>query len=358
MPSRTAIQVSSFGNSSRPHFAVAAKAGEENRRAEVSTTATTALNPSDRVDVVSQETGSGAVPTLGKGGQPHGKAAQQDPAWVRLLLIAAAFAVVGLLIIVPVVHVFYQALKPGLAQYFHNLFDDRYTRHAIMLTLIVAPIAVVVNVIFGVAAAWAIARFRFPGRTLLTAMIDLPFSISPVVAGLMILLIFGRQGLLGPWLMGHGIQVAFALPGLILATTFVTLPFVARELLPVMEAIGDEEETAAVSLGANAWQMFWRVTLPNIKWGLLYGVILCNARAMGEFGAVYVVSGHVTGRTDTMPLRVEKLFQDSDNPASFAVASVLTLLALVTLFVKVILERKTARELAEAAQLRTPGGEA
>ena len=281
----------------------------------------------------------------------------KDPAWVRVLLIGAAVGVVGLLIVVPVVHVFYQALKPGVAQYFHNLFQDRDTRHAVLLTLIVAPIAVVLNVVFGVAAAWCIARFRFPGRTLLTAFIDLPFSISPVVAGLMILLIFGMQGFLGPWLRENHIRIVFAIPGLILATTFVTLPFVARELLPVMEAIGDEEEIAAVSLGANAWQMFWRVTLPNIKWGLLYGVMLCNARAMGEFGAVYVVSGHITGRTDTMPLRVEKLFQDSDNPASFALASVLTSLALLTLAIKVILERKTARELAEASRLRNPGGE-
>jgi sulfate transport system permease protein len=256
------------------------------------------------------------------------------------------------------VHVFYQALRPGLRQYLANLVDDADTRHAMLLTLTVVPVAVAANVVFGVAAAWAIARFRFPGRTLLTAFIDLPFAISPVVAGLMILLIFGMQGFLGPWLREHDIRIVFALPGLILATTFVTLPFVARELLPVMEAIGDEEEIAAVSLGAGAWQLFWRVTLPNIKWGLLYGVILCNARAMGEFGAVYVVSGHIAGRTDTMPLRVEKLFQDYDNPASFAVASVLTFLALVTLAVKVVLERKTHRDLAEAAELRHTGGEA
>jgi sulfate transport system permease protein len=262
------------------------------------------------------------------------------------------------LIVVPVVHVFYQALRPGLGTYFANLFDNPDTRHAVLLTLIVAPVAVVANVVFGVAAAWAIAKFRFPGRTLLTALIDLPFAVSPVVAGLMILLIFGMQGFIGPWLRAHDIRIVFALPGLILATTFVTLPFVARELLPVMEAIGDEEETAAVSLGAGGWQLFWRVTVPNIKWGLLYGVILCNARAMGEFGAVYVVSGHIAGRTDTMPLRVEKLFQEYDNPASFAVASVLTLLALITLFVKVWLERKTQRDLVEAAELRNVGGEA
>jgi sulfate transport system permease protein len=282
----------------------------------------------------------------------HRAAARQDPAWVRYLLTLSAVGVVGVLIVVPVAHVFYQALKPGWATYWHNLTGDAETRHAIMLTLIVAPTAVVANVIFGVAAAWAIARFRFPGRTLLVSLIDLPFAVSPVVAGLMLLLIFGMQGVLGPWLRAHDIRIVFALPGLILATMFVTLPFVARELLPVMEAIGDEEEVAAVSLGANAWQMFWRVTLPNIKWGLLYGVILCNARAMGEFGAVYVVSGRIERQTYTMPLRVEKLFQDYDNPASFAVASVLTLLALVTLVVKVVLEHKTQGELAEVAALR------
>jgi sulfate transport system permease protein len=284
--------------------------------------------------------------------------ARHDPLWVRVLLIGGALAVVGVLIIVPIVSVFMQAFADGWATYWKNLLQDPHTTHAILLTLTVAPIAVVCNVIFGVAAAWAIARFRFPGRTLLTAMIDLPFSVSPVVAGLMILLISGRTGFLGPWLRDHDIQIAFALPGLILATTFVTMPFVARELLPVMEAIGSEEETAAVSLGSNAWQLFWRVTVPNIKWGLLYGIILCNARAMGEFGAVYVVSGHIAGKTDTMSLRVEKLFQESNNPGSFAVASVLTLLALVTLAIKVVLERKTKRELAEAAELRNVGGEA
>jgi sulfate transport system permease protein len=255
----------------------------------------------------------------------------------------------GVLIVVPVVNVFYQALAPGLSAYLSNLFNDANTRHAILLTLIVAPVAVAANIVFGVAAAWAIARFRFPGRTVLTTLIDLPFSVSPVVAGLMLVLLFGMQGHFGPWLREHDLKVIFAWPGLILATTFVTLPFVARELIPVMEAIGSEEEVAAISLGANAWQMLWRVTLPNVKWGLLYGVILCNARAMGEFGAVYVVSGHIAGRTDTMPLRVEKLFQDYNNPASFAVASLLTLLALVTLALKVAIGRKTRRDLAASA---------
>jgi sulfate transport system permease protein len=208
-----------------------------------------------------------------------------------------------------------------------------------------------------VAAAWAIARFQFPGRTFLITLIDLPFSVSPVVAGLMLVLIFGLQGYLGPWLQAHNIKIIYALPGLILATCFVTLPFVARELIPVMEAIGSEEEIAAVNLGANGWQIFWRVTVPNIKWGILYGVILCNARAMGEFGAVHVVSGHTAGGNDTMPLRVEKLIQEFNMPGAFAVASVLTMLALVTLFAKVVLERKTKHDLAQAARWDAPAEE-
>jgi sulfate transport system permease protein len=270
----------------------------------------------------------------------HTPLARNDPLLVRWGLTAAALLVLGVLVIVPLVHVFVQAFGDGALAYWRSLVDDRDTRHAILLTLTVAPIAVLVNLIFGVAASWAIARFRFPGRTLLITLIDLPFSVSPVVAGLAFVLLFGLQGYFGPWLRDHGLKVVFATPGLILATSFVTFPFVARELIPVMEVIGPDEELAALSLGANGWQMFWRVTLPNIKWGVLYGVILCNARAMGEFGAVYVVSGHVAGRTDTMPLRVEKLFQEYNSPGSFAVASVLTLLALVTLVAKVGLERK------------------
>jgi sulfate transport system permease protein len=295
--------------------------------------------------------------TEGKGLAPPNRTrrAQQDPWWVRWTLIALAVLIVCVLVVVPVINVFWQALADGPRVYWDSLVKDSDTRHSIFLTLIVAPSAVVFNVVFGIAAAWAIARFRFPGRTLLISLIDLPFAVSPVVAGLSILLLFGMQGYFGPWLREHGIKIVFALPGLILATMFVTVPFVARELIPVMEALGPDEELAAISLGASGWQTFWRVTLPNIKWGLLYGIILCNARAMGEFGAVYVVSGHVSGRTDTMPLRVEKLFQDGNNTASFALASLLTLLALVTLVVKTLLERKAQHDLEEANRLSGGG---
>jgi sulfate transport system permease protein len=269
---------------------------------------------------------------------------RQDPFWVRWTLTLLAAAVVAVLIVIPVVHVFAGALSDGAATYWQNLFGDPDTRHSILLTLTVVPGALAANIVFGLAAAWAIARFHFPGRTMLTAMIDLPFSVSPVVAGLMFVLIFGLQGYLGPFLQAHDVKILFATPGLILATAFVTFPFVARELIPVMQAIGDEEETAAVSLGADGWQMFRRITLPNIKWGLLYGIVLCNARAMGEFGAVYVVSGHIAGQTDTMPLRVEKLFQEYNLPGSFAVASLLTLLAVLTLVAKVFLEARVPSE--------------
>ena len=269
--------------------------------------------------------------------------ARSDHWLVRGGLTLATLAIVGVLIVVPLVNVFVQAFGAGVRAYFVSLFGDPDTRHAILLTLTVAPVAVALNLVFGVAAAWTIARFRFPGRTLLTTLIDLPFSVSPVVAGLVFVLLFGFQGHLGVWLRDRGYQVIFAAPGLVLVTAFVTFPFVARELIPVLEAVGPEEELAARSLGASGWQMFWRVTLPNIKWGVVYGVILCNARAMGEFGAVYVVSGRITGQTDTMPLRVEKLFQEYDTPAAFALASVLTLLALVTLFVKVGIEHRIGK---------------
>jgi sulfate transport system permease protein len=265
---------------------------------------------------------------------------RQDPWYVRWTLISATLAIVGLLVVVPVVHVFWLALGNGVGAYVDALIGDPHTAHAILLTLTVAPVAVAANLVFGVAAAWCIARFRFPGRSLLVSLIDLPFSVSPVVAGLLFVLLFGMQGYFGPWLREVGYQVVFAPPGLVLATCFVTFPLVARELIPVLEAAGPDEDLAAVSLGATGWQMFWRVTLPNIKWGLVYGVILCSARAAGEFGAVYVVSDHVAGKTDTMPLRIERLFEDGNLPASFAVASLLTLLALVTLGVKVAVERK------------------
>lgn len=278
-----------------------------------------------------------------------GRGSHTEPAWVRYLLITIAVSIMAVLVIIPVVNVFYQALANGVGTYREQLLEDPDTQHAIWLTLTLVPIAVTINTVFGVAVAWAVTRFRFPGRTILTSVIDLPFAVSPVVAGLMILLMFApRTGLFGPWLDSQGIQITFSWPGIVLATTFVTLPFVARELIPVMEALGADEEIAAVSLGANGWQLFWRITLPNIKLGLLYGVILCNARAMGEYGAVHVVSGHIAGQTDTMPLRVEKLFQESNNPGSFAVASVLTLLALVTLGVKTLLEHQTHKLLAKS----------
>ncbi|TMA78218.1 MAG: sulfate ABC transporter permease subunit CysW [Deltaproteobacteria bacterium] len=285
-------------------------------------------------------------------------AAHEDPPAVRIALIATALLIMGVLIVVPLVNVFYQALAGGLRLYFENLLGDPDTLHSVKLTLIVAPAAVLANIVFGVAAAWAIARFKFPGRALLTAFIDLPFAVSPVVVGLFLVLIFGLQGFLGPWLRAHDIKVIFAIPGLIIATAFVTFPVVARELIPLMEAIGADEEIAAVSLGARGWQMFRRVTLPNIKWGLLYGIILCNARAMGEFGAVAVVSGRISGQTDTMPLRVEKLFQEYNMPGAFAVASVLASLAVVTLLVKSALEWKTRSDLAAAAREASEGGQA
>jgi sulfate transport system permease protein len=271
-----------------------------------------------------------------------------------MTLVAAAVAIVGGIIVVPLASVFFEAFAEGPAAWWQAIAHDPDTRHAIWLSLTVAPVAVAINTVFGIAAAWLVARFRFPGRSLLVTFFDVPFSVSPVVAGLALVLIFGRQGLLGPTLEWLAVKVIFAWPGLVLATTFVTLPLVVRELIPVMEAIGPDEELAAVSLGASGWQVFWRVTLPNIRWALLHGIVLANARAMGEFGAVYVVSGHIAGATDTMPLRVEKLFQEYRTPASMAVASVLACLALVTLVVKTVIERRIeaeARELEAARSL-------
>jgi sulfate transport system permease protein len=281
--------------------------------------------------------------------------AHDEPPAVRLALIGTAVTIMAFLVVVPLVYVFVGAFADGVRTYWDNLAHDPDTLHSIVLTLTVAPIAVVLNLVFGLAAAWAIARFRFPGRALLTSLIDMPFTVSPVVVGLFLLLLFGRQGYFGSWLQAHGVQIVFAWPGLVLATCFVTFPVIARELIPLMEELGADEEIAAVSLGARAWQLFGLVTLPNIKWGLLYGVILCNARAMGEFGAVFVVSGHIAGRTDTMPLRVEKLFQEYNMPGAFAVSSVLAMLALVTLFAKTALEWRTRQELAAAARDRSGG---
>lgn len=269
--------------------------------------------------------------------------ATSEPAWVRRLLITGALLFLGFFIVLPLAAVFAQALAKGFGPYFAS-FTDPVTLASIRLTFIAAGIAVPLNLIFGVCAAWAIAKFDFVGKNLLNTLIDLPFSVSPVISGLIYVLLFGLQGLLGPWLDDHNIKIIFAVPGIVLATIFVTVPFVARELIPLMEAQGRTEEEAALVLGASGWQTFWRVTVPNVKWGLLYGVILCNARAMGEFGAVSVVSGHIRGETNTMPLHVEILYNEYNFVAAFAVASLLTLLALVTLVLKAWVEWNSARQ--------------
>jgi len=267
---------------------------------------------------------------------------------VRWLLIGVALAFLALFLLAPLAAVFTQAFRKGFQAYIAALTEpDALT--AIRLTLLVAVIAVPANLVFGVSAAWAIAKFNFRGKAVLITLIDLPFAVSPVIAGLIYVLIFGLQGWLGPWLRDHDIQIIFAVPGIVLATIFVTFPFVARELIPLMQAQGKEEEEAARVLGASGWQIFWRVTLPNVKWGLLYGVILCNARAMGEFGAVSVVSGHVRGLTNTMPLHVEILYNEYNFAAAFAVASLLALLALVTLVLKSLVEWKARRQQGEVA---------
>jgi len=260
-----------------------------------------------------------------------------EPGWVRYALIAVALVFLTLFLFVPLVAVFTEALKKGWDVYKEAVIDAD-ALSAIKLTFIAAGIAVPLNLVFGVAAAWTIAKFEFPGKSLLLSLIDLPFSVSPVIAGLIYVLLFGSQGWFGPWLMDHDIKILFAVPGIVLATIFVTFPFVARELIPLMQAQGSEEEEAALVLGASGWKTFFKVTLPNIKWGLLYGVILCNARAMGEFGAVSVVSGHIRGETNTMPLQVEILYNEYNFTAAFAIASLLALLALVTLAVKTFIE--------------------
>jgi sulfate transport system permease protein len=262
-----------------------------------------------------------------------------EPAPVRWLLIAIAVSFIGLFVAVPLWAVFSQAFAKGLGPYLRAIFAPE-ARDAIRLTLLTASIAVPLNVLFGVAASWLIANFRFRGRDLLVTLIDLPFAVSPVISGLIFVLLFGSHGLFGAHLQAHDIHIIFAVPGIVLATTFVTFPFVAREVLPHMESQGNSEEEAALTLGANGWQLFFRVSLPKIKWSLLYGVILCNARAMGEFGAVSVVSGHIRGVTDTMPLEVEILYNEYNFVGAFAVASLLTLLALITLVVKKVAERE------------------
>jgi sulfate transport system permease protein len=267
--------------------------------------------------------------------------ATTEPLWVKALLTATAVGFMALFLVLPLAVVFSQALEKGWAAYVAAL-SEPLALSALKLTLVTAGVAVPLNLVFGVAAAWAIAKFEFPGKNVLITLIDLPFAVSPVISGLVFILIFGRSGVLGPFAESQGLKILFAVPGLILATVVVTFPFVARELIPLMQAEGTEEEEAARLMGASGWQLFWRVTVPNIKWGLLYGVILCNARAMGEFGAVSVVSGHIRGKTNTLPLHVEILYNEYNFQAAFAVASLLTFLALVTLVAKSLVEWRTA----------------
>jgi sulfate transport system permease protein len=270
---------------------------------------------------------------------PYLPAATTEPTWVRLSLIGIALLFSILFLFIPLAAVFVEALKKGWEAYAMSIMDDD-ALSAIRLTLLTAAIAVPANLVFGVAASWAIAKFDFRGKSLLLTLIDLPFSVSPVISGLIYVLLFGAHGWFGAWLLEHDIQILFAVPGIVLATVFVTFPFVARELIPLMQTQGNDEEEAALVLGASGWRTFWHVTLPNIKWGLLYGVILCNARAMGEFGAVSVVSGHIRGETNTMPLQVEVLYNEYNFAAAFSVASLLALLALVTLALKTFIESR------------------
>jgi len=278
------------------------------------------------------------------------RAGTSEPAWVKWTLISCALAFIFLFLVLPLAAVFAEALRKGFSSYW-DAFREPDAWSAIRLTLLTAAIAVPLNLVFGVAAAWSIAKYEFRGKAFLTTLVDLPFSVSPVVAGLIYVLMFGAQGWFGPWLQAHDIKIIFAVPGIVLATIFVTFPFIARELIPLMQAQGTDEEQAAIVLGASGWQTFWHVTLPNIKWGLVYGVILCNARAMGEFGAVSVVSGHIRGQTNTMPLHVEILYNEYQSVAAFAVASLLALLALVTLVIKSVVEWKFERDQKVAAGL-------
>ncbi len=282
--------------------------------------------------------------------------ARHDPRWLRALLITVTILFLALFLFLPLLTVFLEALRKGLGAYFAS-FTEPAARSAIMLTLVTAAIAVPCNLLFGLVAAWAIAKFQFKGKNILITLIDLPFAVSPVISGLIFVLMFGMQGWFGPWLAAHNLHVIFAVPGIVLATIFITFPFVARELIPLMQEQDTDEEYAAISLGASGWQTFRRVTLPNVKWALLYGVVLCNARAMGEFGAVSVVSGHIRGKTNTIPLHVEILYNEYNFVAAFAVASLLALLALATLVAKTVLEariRTSSHEL-EAIELEKLG---
>jgi sulfate transport system permease protein len=272
-----------------------------------------------------------------------------EPAWVRVLLVGLAVLMIVAIVVLPLAVVVVEALGEGLKAYAHAISEPD-TRDAVKLTLLVAALTVPANLVFGISAAWAITKFRFRGKNLLLTLIDLPFSVSPVVAGLVFVLLFGAHGWFGAWLIEHDIKVIYATPGIVLATIFVTFPFVARELIPLMQQQGADQEEAAASLGAGGWQIFWRVTFPNVKWALLYGVLLCNARAMGEFGAVSVVSGHIRGLTNTLPLQVEILHNEFNAAAAFAVASLLTLLALLTLGIKLWLERSHGDALARVAR--------
>jgi len=276
-----------------------------------------------------------------------------DSATVRAVLIGSVVAFFILFLLLPLVVVFQEAFSKGLAAFLET-FRDPYTRHSIILTLVIAVISVPLNTVFGIAAAWSVTRYRFKGRSLLITLIDLPLWVSPVIAGLLYVLVFGAKGWFGPWLREHEIRVIFAVPGMVLATIFVTFPFVARGLIPLMQAQGMKEEEAALTLGANGWQILMRITLPKIKWGLLYGIILCNARAMGEFGAVSVVSGHIRGKTNTMPLHIEILYNEYQFASAFAVASVLALLAIVTLILKTRAEWRAEQELRATRSAKTP----
>ena len=293
------------------------------------------------------------VSTLSLNANRPPRRATADALWIKILLTATTFVFFALFLFLPLFVVFQMAFSKGVPLFIHA-FQDPYTIKAIQLTLLVAVIAVPLNTVFGLAAAWSVTRYRFTGRPFLITLIDLPLWVSPVVGGLIYVLVFGAQGWFGPWLREHDIRIIFAVPGIVLATVFVTFPFVARGLIPLMQAQGIKEEEAALTLGANGWQIFFRITLPKIKWGLLYGVILCNARAMGEFGAVSVVSGHIRGRTNTMPLHVEILYNEYQFAAAFAVASLLAVLAIITLFIKTYAEWRAEQQLKLSAETFQP----